>query len=334
MFSQARIKLTLWYLLIIMSVSLFFSLVIYRGLVGEVNRISRMEQLRFERGPFEYRVFHPVILEPEIVNGIKNRITLTLAVINGVILIGAGCLGYFLAGKTLEPISRMVDEQNRFISDASHEFRTPLTSLKTSMEVSLRDKNLDLKIAKKTINESLDEVNKLQSLSEGLLQMTQQQDYGNNLKFERLFLLPVVNQAVDRVKAVAKLKNIRIKNKTINYQIRGNRYSLTDLVVILLDNAIKYSDRGSSVTVDSEKTDRSVLIRIKDQGMGIEKKDIPHIFDRFYRADKVRTKSSDSGYGLGLSIAKKIADNHRGTILVESKTGKGTTMTVSLPKFS
>src|SRR3972149_4750779 len=137
MFNSARLKLTLWYLAIIMCVSIFFSVIIHKGLTAEIDRVSRMERIQIERGPFEYRVFRPIFLDKEVVAAIKNRMTFSLVMINGIILIISGGLGYFLAGKTLRPIADMVEEQNRFISDASHELRTPLTSLKTSIEVGL-----------------------------------------------------------------------------------------------------------------------------------------------------------------------------------------------------
>jgi signal transduction histidine kinase len=95
--------------------------------------------------------------------------------------------------------------------------------------------------------------------------------------------------------------------------------------------AIKYSPAGSQVEIRAMQKDRKVLIAVKDSGAGIEKKDLPHIFDRFYRADTARTKQSKGGYGLGLSIAKKIAHNHKGSLKVTSQVGVGTIITVSLP---
>jgi len=154
MFHSARLKLTAWYLLIIMIISAMFSLVIYKVLSNEIERFERVQRFRIERRletglrrfPNQIR-----ITNPELIEETKQRILLMLIAINLGILIISGGLGYLLAGRTLKPIKEMVDEQNRFISDASHELRTPLTSLKTAMEVTLRDKNLSLLSAKKTI---------------------------------------------------------------------------------------------------------------------------------------------------------------------------------------
>jgi len=102
-------------------------------------------------------------------------------------------------------------------------------------------------------------------------------------------------------------------------------------LVILLDNGIKYSPERSKISLEVKKLGREVKIIIKDEGVGIGKEELPHIFDRFYRADNARTKSETNGYGLGLAIAKKIIDEHGGKIEVESKTGKGSMFIVILP---
>src|SRR3989344_8984947 len=161
MFHHARIKLTLWYLLIIMLVSGFFSVIVYRGFTKELGRGFRMQSMH-SSGPIVYRdrfgyqrilpfVIYQEDLPPEeyseIVAFAKHRFALQLLIINGGILILAGTAGYFLAGKTLAPIEVMVEEQKRFVADASHELRTPLTSMKTETEVALRDKKLKLKDA-------------------------------------------------------------------------------------------------------------------------------------------------------------------------------------------
>jgi signal transduction histidine kinase len=103
------------------------------------------------------------------------------------------------------------------------------------------------------------------------------------------------------------------------------------LFTILLDNAIKYSPANTTITLISKKRDNGIIIEVSDQGIGIEEKDISRIFERFYRADKSRTKTDVSGYGLGLSIAKQIVEDHNGIILVKSTVGRGTTFFVSLP---
>ena len=330
-FNKTRLKLTVWYLLIIMLISISFSIIIYKGLENEVERFARIHRMRIER---QVPLILPPPLSPadlDLVKESKQRIILILAIVNGGIFVISGALGYFLAGKTLEPIRDMVDEQNRFVSDASHELRTPLTSLKTSMEVHLRDKNLSLVDVKSLISESINDVDRLQLLCEELLKMTQYQTPEGNTKFEEVNIGNVVKKAVSNISPLAKRKKIPITVHAQDQTIRGNKNALMDLLVILLDNAIKYSLKNKPVTVSVKKTDSHILISVHDRGIGIEKKDIPYIFDRFYRADSARSTTVAGGYGLGLSIAKKIAEIHHGSIRVESEAGTGSTFTVRLP---
>lgn len=335
MFQKARLKLTAWYLLIIMSISFSFSFVIYKALTNEVQRFARTQRYRIEHrtqnNPFPLHdelkdlPAPPRITDPDLINEVKQRLLLMLAKINLGILIITGGLGYFLAGKTLRPIAQMVGEQNRFISDASHELRTPLTGLKTSMEVNLRDKNLTLANAKKIIANSIDQVNKLQSLSDNLLELAQYQNTNNHKYFKTVSLKKIINDVIEKMTPLAEKKQIVIKKKLIETEIKASKDSLDNLFTILLDNAIKYSPNKSLINVVLQKNDKSVTVLVEDKGIGIDAKDLLHIFDRFYRADSARTKTQIDGYGLGLSIAKKIVDDHNGSITVKSKLKQGTT---------
>jgi len=324
MFHQARIKLTAWYLVIIMLISLSFSAMIYRGATFELNRIERIQRVRLSFPP------RPGI-EPEIVEETKRRIALALASLNLIILGVSGAAGYFLAGKTLKPISEMLEDQKKFVSDASHELRTPLTSLKSEIEVNLRDKNLDLRGAKKVLASNLEEVNNLQNLSDKLIKLTRYPKGGNNFLPIKISLSVIAKEATSKVSSLAESKKIEITNKIRNITLEGEKESLVELFVIFLDNAIKYSPRGGNIELTAVKTDSRAVISFVDHGLGIDKEDIPHIFDRFYRGDKSRTKSGVFGYGLGLAIAKQIAERHGGSIKVDSQINKGTVFTVDLP---
>jgi signal transduction histidine kinase len=336
MFHSARIKLTAWYLLIIMLISISFSVAIYRVLTSELDRVERVQRLRIEHGlPEQLRIIppsdtrneslRPLILDPGLIEETKNRLLVMLGLINLAILATSSGAGYFLAGRTLKPISKMVDEQNRFITDASHELRIPLTSLKSEIEVNLRDKKLTLAEAKKLLESNLEEVNNLQVLSDGLIKLTQYQKGENGFIFSNISLVSIVDEAVKKVTKLAKNKGIIIINKVNDYTIEGSKPLLEELFLIFLDNAIKYSPKQSKINLSSEKKDGNIFIHIADQGIGISEEDIPHLFDRFYRTDKSRTKSKIAGYGLGLAIAKEIVEKHNGTIHVESEEGKGPT---------
>lgn len=339
MFHSARLQLTGWYLLIIMCISIAFSMVIYRFLMLEVQRFSAIQRFRIEQKLQESLGYIPstpgrrIILttDPDLEEEVRTRIIVTLAVVNGGILIISGILGYMLAGRTLRPIQDMMDEQNRFITDASHELRTPLTALKSAMEVHLRDKRLTLREAKTLIASNLDDVNKLQALSEGLLQLAQYQQPNGQTQQERVQLQDVLSQVIQKITPLAAAKQVTISSGKLEYTVPGDRYALEELFLIILDNAVKYSHPHGLVTVRAKKNDGSVILSINDQGVGIAAADLPHIFDRFYRADVARSKTDTSGYGLGLAIARKIVDRHHGTITAESTADKGTTFVIRLP---
>jgi signal transduction histidine kinase len=240
--------------------------------------------------------------------------------------------GYFFAGRTLLPLKKMVDEQNRFITDASHELRTPLTAAKTSVEVGLRDKKLTLHQARDLLTSNLEEINIMQKLADKLLLLAQVENGNTKKGYAPIALKTCILTAREKVASLAKEKHITISVLGEDVEIAADKESIVELFVILFDNAIKYSEKEMNITVSAEKSDGMGIIKVQDHGVGIDEKDLPHIFDRFYRAEKSRTKTKASGYGLGLSIAKKIVDEHHGTISVESTFGQGTTFTIKLPK--
>ncbi len=170
----------------------------------------------------------------------------------------------------------------------------------------------------------------MQTLSEGLLELAQQKTKNVNTH-ETVSLFETLSLAQKKVAALLKRKHITISVKGKDCLFSGDKQQLTELFVIFFDNAIKYSPEKTTITITSEMSDHSVKIHIIDQGIGISQKDLPHIFDRFYRADKSRTKTDVNGYGLGLAIAKKIVTDHKGTISVKSTVGGGTIFTIHLP---
>lgn len=336
MFQGARLKLTAWYVLIIMVISLAFSVVIFDLASLEVQRVASVQRNRIQRIYLQNdSPAPPPQVDIDLVNEAKGRLLIILLEINGGILVVSGALAYVLAGKTLKPISDMVEEQNQFISDASHELRTPLTSMKSAMEVGLRDKALEIKEAREIIVENIEDVDKLQMLSDHLLQLAQYQKPSSLVTLEKMALGEVISGAIKKVAPIAKKKGIIIDSSQVEeVEMRANKYNINDLLVILLDNAIKYSSKGKMVSISAKRNDGSVIIKVTDEGMGIAEKDLPHIFERFYRADAARSKTGIGGYGLGLSIAKKIVESNHGSITVISKVGEGTSFSVKLPIFS
>ncbi|PIZ65485.1 hypothetical protein CO051_03100 [Candidatus Roizmanbacteria bacterium CG_4_9_14_0_2_um_filter_39_13] len=341
MFHNARIKLTFWYLLIIMTVSVAFSAVILSFTTREAHRFAleqrRSIQQRLENDEFFFKnrpraMVHIIEIEDdELIKEVQSRTLFSLSIVNGIILVVAGGLGYVLAGKTLRPIKEMVDEQNRFISDASHELKTPLTSLKTTFEVFLRGKHQKIHEAQTLIQESILDVNKLQHLSESLLSLAQFQAPNGRKAFAQVKIKNTIVSAIKQVKILAESKKIVFHKNLAGLSTLADQYRLEEVWLILLDNAIKYSPEKSTITISLQKSRACAEIRIEDQGIGISKNDVAHIFDRFYRADSARCNQKNNGFGLGLAIAKKIVEDHHGTIHVEPAEKNGSTFIVKLP---
>jgi signal transduction histidine kinase len=229
----------------------------------------------------------------------------------------------------------MVNEQKRFVSDASHELRTPLTAMKTEVEVALRDKDLSQSDAREVLESNLEEIDKLKALSDRLLALGRLQDPIREFQFVPVNLSETAEEAIQQVLPLAIKKNISIDFEPVSSPddvIEAQHDSLVEMLVIFLDNAIKYSSSNSRVFVQVKGNKTHLVVMVQDFGYGIKQEDIPKIFNRFYRADLSRTAGEISGHGLGLSIAKEIVEKHKGKILVESEFEQGTKFTILLPR--
>lgn len=352
-FRSTRIQLTVFYLAIIMMVSIFFSLIVFRTSAVEMERGMRSQAIRIlprtqfypllpsdlvRRDfpfywPFDWSENNdnPANFYQEAFEAGKRRLAWQLVYLNSAILILAGAAGYFLAGRTLKPIALMLEEQKRFVADASHELRTPLTAMKSEIEVALRDKNLKVDEARELLGSNLEEVDKLKSLTDYFLALNKYQDDGLKTGYEEFNLKQVLEEIILRFSNQIKDKEIEIKQNFLDLVIKANRVSVAELFSVLLDNAIKYSKRSGVVEILILRENRWAVVKIKDYGVGIKEADLPHIFERFYRGDESRNKEETKGYGLGLSIAQNIVDRHLGKIKAESVHGAGSTFTVWLP---
>lgn len=332
---RPALKLAGLYLAIIMFISVFFSLTIYQLSIQEVYRgFSRQENVIIQTP----QLFLPQDLRDELLSqrdeqyeNAKADILSRLFLVNITILITGGFISYYVARRTIRPIEEARETQSRFIADASHELRTPMAVMQSEIEVALMDPKLNLKSAKEHMNSSLEELSKLISLSESLLQLSQLED--EVLSKSQIEISKLIEEVVRNNKSVAIKKNIKL-NLLSNpkQQILADKEGLKKVFNIFLDNAIKYTPKGGEVRISSKKSDgKNIAISIEDNGIGIKPVEIKNIFDRFYRADVARTKSGSGGYGLGLSIAKSIVDLHGGSIEVTSTPGKRTIFSIKLP---
>lgn len=318
----------LTYLSIIMIMSLSFSIVLY---ATSVSQLERQRPPRFDiqssdfpmQTPSSFRTF----IDSRIEEG-KSDILGKLAIINVIVLGGGAVLSYYLARRTLEPIEEAMEAQTQFVSDASHELRTPLTALRTSNEVALRRKKLTLPDARLTIQENLDEVDRLQQLTDGLLRLLSRDA---KVQIADVKLQDVIGTALATVAPKAATKRIAVDDQTPAISFTADQGAVTQILTILIDNAVKYSPEDSTITLTASTDDKqAVVISVSDTGIGISEHDAQHIFSRFYRADSSRSQTE--GYGLGLPIAHKLVKAHHGTLSVESVPGEGSTFTVRLPQ--
>lgn len=328
MFRFAAAKLTLGYLAIIMALSIGFSVAIYHISSNELERSASRPVDLYSNifGPESASEVDK--LRQQQLTKDRNRLKLNLALYNIAVLAVGGGLSYFLARRTLAPIEEVLQMQKRFAGDASHELRTPLTAMQSEIEVALRDPDLSKPAAVKLLKSNLEEVAKLKALSEGLLTLA---TAGKDIPRQRVSLKAVSAEATRQVARRAKERQINIESSAEAIEVAGNHQQILNLLSILLDNSIKYSPKGSQVKLSVLAKDKQALITVVDHGIGIAQKDLPHIFERFYRADTARSRGCHEGYGLGLAIANKIVDLHRGTIDVKSEPGKGSTFRVRLP---
>ncbi|MBW4061062.1 HAMP domain-containing histidine kinase [Candidatus Saccharibacteria bacterium] len=321
------VKLTISYLALLMALSLILTIPLYRSSTGAADRGLRSERLYFE-GANPYSI-GPNYQQIELgqVTGFHKHLLNELITLNLLVLLIGGGLSFYLARRTLSPIEAALAAQSRFAADASHELRTPLTAMKSEIEVSLRDPHLPIAGARELLKSNLEEVAKLEALAGGLLRLAR---HGN----ERLPLSPVdlseiSAKAISRLSVAAEQQHVSINMADVSGTVLADPDALLELTVILLDNAIKYSSAASEVKLYAKRHGAIIDFTVKDTGTGIAASDLPHIFDRFYRADTSRSKVTP-GYGLGLSIAARIAELHGASIDATSKLGAGSHFTIHL----
>lgn len=330
MFRSATIRLTGWYLAILMSISILFSAIIYQINYAEIEtRLQNLQNSVVEIIPgVFYRGAAPQDLNIRRTAQISEagyRLFWSLFWINIGVLIFGGLLSYYFARRTLEPIEEAHEAQSRFTSDASHELRTPLSSMKTELEDALSNPNLTKAESKELLKSSLEEVDKLIGLSETLLKLSRMEHEA--LQTENFNLLDVAQSAVEGARK--RRDNITIQSPK-SASVHAHKSSIEDATNILLDNAIKHSEEGSPLILKISKHRLHVQLAVQNEGQ-IPPEQQKLIFNRFYRASTSRTSGKTHGYGLGLSIAQKIAEANNSSIKVSSSKGK-TTFSIIIPK--
>lgn len=333
LFHNASIKLTAIYVSIILCISLLFSVWLYNVSLREIQRsVHRspgpIEQILLrENTSFAQELYEA---QAERVEHARNNLLVQFVILNVSIAVCGGIGSYFFARRSLKPIEEAHEAQSRFTADASHELRTPIAAMRIENEIALSDPSLSVADAREQLASTIEELDKLTALTENMLKMARLESEALERAPENL--KTIIDSAVEKVTPLAsqKMQSFTV-TKVPNKRVLVHSDSITDALVVLLDNAVKYSPKNAQIKLVTELEAKKAIIKVIDEGDGIPEEDLPHIFERFYRADNSRTKNGQKGFGLGLSIAQNIIEANAGTLTAENTAKKGACFTIQLP---
>lgn len=245
----------------------------------------------------------------------------------GVLLI----LNLFFARWALRPVEQAWTAQRRFIADASHELKTPLTVILANASILAKHPEKTLEEQMQWVEGTQEEALRMQELVADMLSLAQAES-AESFERSRVDMSALVSKEVLQFESVAFERHVTIADKTDEgIFVEGDTRKLEKLVGTLVDNACKYAQEDSIVTVQLATEGRKAVLAVRNMGNPIPVEDIDHVFDRFYRADAARTRDDSKSFGLGLAIAREIAESHGGSIKVRSSDADGTTFSVTLP---
>jgi signal transduction histidine kinase len=242
-----------------------------------------------------------------------------------------GATSWWLAGRALRPAQEAWERQQRFIASASHELRAPLTLIRASAEVALRDLPPDESDQRALLHDVLAESDHMRRLVDDLLTLTRLDSGQLTLTKETIDLTALLASIQRQAARLGEQRGVAVELADVGGLVQADTERLQQVVLIALDNALRYTPAGGRITLAATPTERTVQIRVADTGCGIAPEHLPHIFERFYRADPARGRENGNA-GLGLSIAKGLVEAMGGRIAVESTVGVGTTVVISLPR--
>lgn len=285
----------------------------------------KFEKRKFGNG------FKIVLLNISSEESLKIRLIQIFILVGFISLVFLLIISIFLTNKSIEPIKETFDKQKQFIADASHELKTPLTIIKTNTSLLLSNPEDTIKNQSKWIKYIESQSDRMSELVNEMLSLAKLDVDENKLLVCDINLSNIIENMLLTFDAIIFENKINLDtNINKNIMIKGNSDSIKKLFSILMDNAVKYTNKGGSISVNLITDKNKAKLIIKNTGDGIPKDKLDKIFERFYRADDSRDRET-GGYGLGLSIAKSIALQHKGKIYASSNLYKDSTFTVELP---
>ena len=234
----------------------------------------------------------------------------------------------------INDLTAIIDTENLrrdFVSNVTHELKTPLTSISGFVETLRSNEDIPVEMQRKFLDIIEAETRRLNELIDDVLTLSFIEQ-NRDTERERINLVKLIEDIMFNLENIAKLKDIKLElvSDSRNIFINSSKYSLTMIFINIIDNSIKYSHEGQTVQIALESGDDNVTVSVTDRGRGISEEDIPRVFERFYRADKSRTRK-ENGTGLGLAIVKHLTKSVGGEIDLQSRLGEGTTFKVILP---
>lgn len=339
-FRRAQMRLTLIYSLLFLSFFWTFSLLLFMWMNhsigdGYISMVRERHQQSFHLGtpvPLNKTVTEVVTTAGNVA---IDQLKTVLYFINGTLLIVVPILAWVYAGRTLKPVREAHERQEQFVSDASHELRTPLSVIMGEIDITLSKKRTSPEY-RTTLDTVRDEVLRLNMLISDLLFLAKEEHKHQALS--SCDLVDIVSSATASLLGKARDKNVAILFNPPEYPvcIQGNSTLLRQLFSNVIGNAIGHTPAQGKIEVALAIDNKTAIVKVSDTGEGIKQEDAQRIFNRFYRGDSSRTGRNEKpvGFGLGLSIAKKIVDLHKGDIRAYPRTGKkatGTVFEISIP---
>lgn len=339
-FESARLKLTVFYFAILVVFCLLLTFGVSAFTRHELSRSDDARRGAFQRLLQQYgnnpllpdnytppsdRPF--VRTQEQQSDTVRNNLNRDYVVLDIALLALGAVLSYWYAGRTLRPIEEAHEQQKRFTSDASHELRTPLTSMKLENEVFLRQKEFSEADARELIGSNLEEVDRLEKLATNLLALHTYER--GNVAHEPTLVETMVDDAIEQAKKHKGTRKVSFTKNLAAAKVDVNHESITQLLAILLDNAVKYGGSKKPVEINGSMQDERYVLTVRDHGAGIAEEDLPHIFDRMYRGDKARS-STVSGHGIGLSLARQIAEANEAKLTAANAKDGGAEFTLTI----
>ncbi|WP_426333724.1 sensor histidine kinase [Paenibacillus silvae] len=305
-----------------------------RSLVSEGER--QTDQFALDGTDWAYVVdpsgegYMIVFMDVTAQQGILTNLIYTFAVVGLAMLIVIYFLSRYFANRSIAPVREAFEKQKQFIADASHELKTPLAIINTNTDVLLANQEETIESQAKWLHYIKSETERMSGLTNDLLYLTQMDDSRSNLIHTTFNMSDAVESIILPMEAVIFEKNISLDYNIVpDLNVHGNREQIKQVILILLDNAVKYSGPKGSVNVTLQKLNHDVMLTVFNTGEGIAPEHLDRIFDRFYRTDSSRARKH-GGHGLGLAIARSIVEQHKGEIYAKSVVGEGASFYVRL----